>query len=100
MEKCQFSPAKKIWDLNYGLIRVYRKLWIYMKMPVSLVGLKKKYGIPQNHFFKYLQIRSFIYSHLKNSKQPLFSGFEKFATQNCIGKRVGLSNVPLIGRKF
>ena len=37
---------------------------------MSFEELKSKYGIPAKHFFKYLQLRSFILSKMSNSMKP------------------------------
>ena len=78
------SPAKK--DLGFQLWfnhSIWQVLDLYEDGNLmSFEGLKRRYAIPQNHFFKYLQVRSFIYSHLKNTQQPPSSVLEKFSTQD------------------
>lgn len=54
---------------------------------MSFDELKAKYDLPQKHFFKYLQLRSFIRARLKNSvQQPSMSTLEIFSTGNCFSK--------------
>ena len=53
---------------------------------MSFEELRKKYDVPQNHFFKYLQIRNFITTCIKHTKQPPLTVLERFSTQNCLGK--------------
>lgn len=47
---------------------------------LSFVDLKQKYGIRPNHFFKYLQIRSYIFKLQKSLSLPTLSPIEEIAT--------------------
>lgn len=47
---------------------------------LSFVDLKQKYGIQPNHFFKYLQIRSYIFKLQKSLSLPTLSPIEEIAT--------------------
>ncbi len=56
---------------------------------MSFNKLKAKFDIPQKHFFKYLQLRSFILAQLKNLVwQPSLSTLETYVTKNCLGKKL------------
>lgn len=84
-----FTPAKKdlgfkTW-LNRGIITL-QDLYKDCNL-MSFDELKAKFDVPQKHFFKYLQLRSFILAHLKNSvRQPPLSRLESFVTKNCFDK--------------
>ena len=87
----QFAPAKndlgfKAW-MNKGIVKLQDVNEDYTLM--SFNELKAKFDIPQKHFFKYLQLRSFILAHVNNSvQQPPFSNLETHGTKNCFGKRL------------
>ncbi len=50
---------------------------------MSFNKIKDKFNIPQSHFFKYLQLRSFIHSKLNHSSNcPPLTMLERFATQH------------------
>ena len=75
----RFAPAKndmgfKVW-LNKSIVELKDVYKDYTLM--SFNELKAKYDIPQNHFFKYLQLRSFILANSNNSvQQPSLSILE------------------------
>lgn len=69
----------KAW-LNKGVVKLQDVYKDYTLM--SFNELKAKYDIPQKHFFKYLQLRSFILANLNNSI------LETHVTKNCFGKRL------------
>lgn len=85
----QFCPGKK--DLGF-------KLWMNKGVSrlsdlyeddilMSFDKLVAKFHIPQKHFFKYLQLRSFIFSYSKNlGKIPPMSTLEQLTLQNCNNK--------------
>lgn len=84
-----FIPAKndmgfKLW-LNKGIVRL---MDLYEdNILMSFDNLVSKFNIPRKHFFKYLQLRSFIFSKLKKSVQlPALSTLETFSTQECFSK--------------
>uniref|UniRef100_A0A671WUW6 Reverse transcriptase domain-containing protein n=1 Tax=Sparus aurata TaxID=8175 RepID=A0A671WUW6_SPAAU len=86
-----FAPAKndmgfKAW-MNKGIVKLQDIYENYNLMSFS--ELKAKFDLPQKHFFKYLQLRSFILAHLNNSvHQPPLSILETQVTKNCFGKRL------------
>jgi len=54
---------------------------------MSFDELKTKYIVPQKHFFKYLQVRSFILANLNNLlQQPPTSTVEILSIKNCNSK--------------
>uniref|UniRef100_A0A669E357 Reverse transcriptase domain-containing protein n=1 Tax=Oreochromis niloticus TaxID=8128 RepID=A0A669E357_ORENI len=70
-----FAPAKndlgfKEW-LNKGVAKLQDLYEEYSLMSFS--ELRAKFNIPQKHFFKYLQLRSFILAHLTLELLSLFS---------------------------
>ena len=68
---------------------------------LSFQKLMRKYDIPQKHFFKYLQIRSFIHSKIKNYLEPPLSIIENH-TLNHLKDKGNLSffyNILLEGSK-
>ena len=84
-----FSPATndmgfKAW-LSKGIVNL---LDLYNDNTLmSFDELKARYDVPQKHFFKYLQLRSFILKSLKNSvQQPPMSTLETFSTKTCFSK--------------
>ncbi len=84
-----FSPAKKdmgfkMW-MNKGMIRI--KDVYEDNILQSFESLVVKFHIPQKHFFKYLQLRSFITTCLKGSTQlPPLSILENCTLQDCYSK--------------
>lgn len=49
---------------------------------MSFNEIKNRFNIPQSHFFKYLQLQSFIHSNLNHSSNcPPLTVLEQFATQ-------------------
>ena len=77
-----FKPGKKdagfkIWA-NKGLSKI---AYLYdSNTLLSFVDLKQKYDIQPNHFFKYLQIRSYIFKLQKCLSIPTLSPIEEIAT--------------------
>lgn len=55
---------------------------------MSFEHLSNKYGIPRKHFFKYLQIRSFITKSRHSLIQPTLSPLEELLSKNCLGKSI------------
>lgn len=53
---------------------------------VSFEELTNKYDIPRTHFFKYLQLRSFVYAKMHSYIQPPLSKLENLAVNKCTGK--------------
>lgn len=49
---------------------------------MSFQQLIDKHDLPRKHFFKYLQIRSFIYSQMKTTSEPAMSTLEKFTVNH------------------
>lgn len=49
---------------------------------MSFQQLMKEYDIPQKHFFKYLQIRSFIHSEIKTYVEPSLSTIEEHTVKH------------------
>lgn len=57
---------------------------------MSFNELKTNFDVPQKHFFKYLQLRSFILAQLKNSvRKPPLSTLDLYVTKDCFGKKNG-----------
>lgn len=84
-----FSPAKNDLGFKSWLKKGVTKLLDLYKDNTlsSFDDLKAKFNFPNKHFFKYLQLRSFILSRLNHSvQQPQFSILESFSMQNCFGK--------------
>ncbi|MGL4484101.1 MAG: hypothetical protein ACRCUS_04055, partial [Anaerovoracaceae bacterium] len=50
---------------------------------MSFQELITKFDIPRNHFYRYLQIRSFVMSFQKYTIIPPLSSLEKEVTKNC-----------------
>lgn len=67
-------------SFNKGIVKL---LELYVENNLMFFDkLKVKYDIAQQRFFKYLQLRSFILTSLKNSvHQPFLSTLETFSTQ-------------------
>ncbi len=74
----------KMW-MNKGMIRI--KDVYEDNILQSFESLVVKFHIPQKHFFKYLQLRSFITTCLKGSTQlPPLSILENCTLQDCYSK--------------
>lgn len=83
-----FSPGRKdqgfkLWATK-GICKVM-DLYKEGKL-VSFEELRNEYDIPQTHFFKYLQLRSFVYARTHSYTQPPLSILENLAVNNCTGK--------------
>lgn len=66
---------------------IYKIMDLYKENElVPFEELKNKYGIPRTNLFKYLQLRSFIYSQTHSNTQPPLSILENLAVNKCIGK--------------
>ena len=77
-----FTPGKqdlgfKIWA-NKGLNKIADLF--NNKILMSFEELKQKYDIQPKHFFKYLQIRSYIFKLQKSLSLPTLSSIEEIAT--------------------
>ena len=84
-----FSPAKSDMGFKAWLSKGINKILDLYKdnILMSFDELKAKYDVPQKHFFKYLQLRSFILTCLKNSvQQPPISTLEMFSPKICSSK--------------
>lgn len=67
----------KIWS-NKGLSKIADLF--DNNLLLSFLDLKQKYDIQPNHFFKYLQIRSYIFKLQKSLSLPTLSPIEEIAT--------------------
>lgn len=88
-----------MWDDNFSTGRndfkvlkcrqqsAYVKLWTYIRK-VKLFHLTdfEMNDIPLTHFFKCLQLSSFVYAQTHSYKQPQFLILESLAVDNCTGK--------------
>lgn len=68
---------------------------------MSFQLMVKYYGLPQNHFFKYLQVRSFVYSQMKTYTEPPLSTIENYTLKhlNSRGNLSSFYNLLLEGSK-
>lgn len=72
---------------------------LYNQVTLSFEQLVGKYGLPLKHFFKYLQIRSFVHSQIKSYSEPLLSTIEQL-TLKYLNNRGNVSlfyNALLVG---
>uniref|UniRef100_A0A671UDU8 Reverse transcriptase domain-containing protein n=1 Tax=Sparus aurata TaxID=8175 RepID=A0A671UDU8_SPAAU len=81
----EFKPGTK--DLGFkqwSLKGIRRIIDLYNgDTLMSFNAIKDGFNISQSHFFKYLQLRSFIHSKLNHSSNcPLLTVLERFATQH------------------
>ncbi len=81
----EFRPGKN--DLGFKQWSQKGIRWIIdlykSETLMSLNKIKDKFNVPQFHFFKYLQLQSFIYSKLNHSSNcPPLTVLERFATQH------------------
>uniref|UniRef100_A0A3B3YM34 Reverse transcriptase domain-containing protein n=1 Tax=Poecilia mexicana TaxID=48701 RepID=A0A3B3YM34_9TELE len=80
----RFKPGRtdrgfRIW-MNKGLNKIGD---LYSEgVLMSFEQLVNKYSLPQKHFFKYLQIRSFIFASLKSTTEPPLSTIENIAVHH------------------
>ncbi len=90
-ETISISPFSPIWGNNYFIPgRNYMGFKNWQMKGLSMVEnlyeggtlmtfqqLVTKYNLPKKHFFKYLQIRSYIYSRIKAYSKPQHSTLEQ-----------------------
>ncbi len=83
-----FSPGKKDQGFKMWTTKgIYKILDLYKENKLmSFEELENEYGIHWTHFFKYLQLRSFIYAKTHSVTQPPLSILENLAVSNCIGR--------------
>ena len=53
---------------------------------MSFSQLKNKFDLPGKHHFKYMQLRSFIYSQIKTTSEPSLSTIERLMVNNLQGR--------------
>lgn len=53
---------------------------------MSFTQLKNKFDLPGKHHFKYMQLRSFIYSQIKTTSEPSLSTIEQHMINNLHGR--------------
>ena len=53
---------------------------------MSFTQLKNKFNLPGKHHFKYMQLRSFIYSQIKTTSEPSLSTTEQLMVNNLHGR--------------
>lgn len=63
---------------------------------MSSKTIKRKFGIPQTHLFKYFQIRSFIRSRMQSHQLPPLSILEEMATSDPYSK----GKISMIDKKL
>uniref|UniRef100_A0A3B3B502 Reverse transcriptase domain-containing protein n=1 Tax=Oryzias melastigma TaxID=30732 RepID=A0A3B3B502_ORYME len=68
---------------------------------MSFQHLAEKYNLPRKYFFKYLQIRSFIFSQVKTEMELSLSTIEHYTVNNLYskGQLSGFYNILLAGSK-
>ena len=53
---------------------------------MSFTQLKNKFDLPGKHHFKYMQLRSLIYSQIKTTSESVLSTIEQFMVNNLHGR--------------
>lgn len=83
-----FKPARADMGFKMWMNRVVHKIGdLYSDgVLMSFEQVSNKYNLPKKHFFKYLQVRSFITSLLKTTTEPSLTTIENIAVNHYISR--------------